>query len=251
MKILADGGTNYKMARSGGHGYLLAGLSLRPASLSGYNVCPRSTAGCRAACVLEHAGRSVMPNVRDSRDDKTRRLFTDRKGFLADLHGDLYALERKAKRQQLIPAVRLNVASDIKWERIDPTIFGLHPTIEFYDYTKYTDRTPPENYTLTYSFNEKSDIDQVHAVLERGGNVAVVFDTYYSAKRKDPLPEFWAGYEVIDGDIHDLRLHSLDGHGRIIGLRSKGGKKIRAAGVASGFVQVTTSLGGTIDDESN
>ena len=43
------------------------------------------------------------------------------------------------KRQNLIPLVRLNGTSDIKWENVkynNQTIFELFHDIQFYDYTK-------------------------------------------------------------------------------------------------------------------
>lgn len=47
---------------------------------------------------------------------------------------------------------------------------------EVYDYTKRVNRTPPAGYHLTFSLAEDNDSDAVHW-LERGGNVAAVFDT--------------------------------------------------------------------------
>jgi hypothetical protein len=52
--------------------------------------------------------------------------------------------------------------------------------------------------------------------LRKGGNVAVVF----RVKKGQPLPKMWNGYEVIDGDIDDLRF--LDKKNVIVGLRAKG-----------------------------
>lgn len=245
MRLLSKAESNTKLAKSGGRGYLLASLSLRPANLSGREVCPWRTPACTKACVLEHAGRGNMGNVQDARDAKTDRFFDDRAGFLADLHTDLRALERKAAKLGLVPAVRLNVASDLPWERIDPTLFSDHPTIRFYDYTKGVSRFMgqlPPNYALTYSFNELSDHAAVAAVLAGGGNVCVVFDTVYKPAQGviDPLPTSHTigGFTatVVDGDDHDIRLPELDGRGVIVGLHGKGGRAIVAEGVADGFI---------------
>jgi hypothetical protein len=250
MRLLSPAEANTKLAKSTGRGYLLASLSLRPANLSGREVCPWRTPACTQACVLEHAGRGNMPNVRDARDVKTDRFFDDRAGFLVDLHADLAWLERAAAKQGLIPAVRLNVASDLPWERIDPTIFSAHPTIRFYDYTKGATRFAgqlPDNYSLTYSYNELSSPADVVAILRSGGNVAMIFDTIYrpSIGRKDNLPTARRvpgtdiRFNVVDGDEHDIRLTELDGRGVIIGLRGKGGKEIVKTGVAAGFILPT------------
>jgi hypothetical protein len=47
---------NPKTAKGEGRGYFTFILHLAPASLSGWNVCPMATAGCKAAC-LNTAGR--------------------------------------------------------------------------------------------------------------------------------------------------------------------------------------------------
>ena len=220
MKLLSTGESNAKLRKSDGRGYLLFGLSLRPSDMSGYDVCSRS-GHCREDCVLEHAGRGNMPSVRDARTHKTRQ----------DLHC----------------AIRPNVASDIPWERLDPTLFDYDAT--FYDYSKIETRfgsTLPSNYHLTYSYNEKSDPSMVENVLRAGGNVAVVFDTIYNPGYKiGDLPEQWQGHEVVDGDSHDLRLQEFDGTGSIIGLRGKGGKALVLKSVAKGFIQRTK--GGVTD----
>ncbi len=150
----------------------------------------------------------------------------------------------------MIAVCRLNVASDLPWERIDPTLFSAHPSIRFYDYTKGAVRLLgdlPANYTLTYSWNELSSPAAVVSILERGHNVAMIFDTIYqpSQGRVDTLPQSRrlpgtdSRFRVVDGDVSDIRLPELDGRGAIIGLRGKGGRDIVATGVADGFILPT------------
>jgi hypothetical protein len=263
MKVLSDAQSNTKMAKSMGKGYLLAGLSLRPADASGWEVCPFSIRrnpftgvleelSCRKVCVLEHSGRGNMANVQQGRDDKTERLFTSKAAFLADLHSDLRALQRKADKEGLQAVCRLNVASDIVWEKRDPSIFTEHPRIIFYDYTKSYDRAAgklPSNYHLTYSFNEWSDHSQVTELLTIGRNVACVFDTFYQRNGKeeyhrvDDLPSTYAiggfNFPVVDGDGDDIRIPELDGCGVIVGLRGKGGQDLVLEGVKGGFILPT------------
>jgi hypothetical protein len=194
-----------------------------------------------------------MANVQQGRDDKTERLFTSKAAFLADLHSDLRALQRKADKEGLQAVCRLNVASDIVWEKRDHSIFTEHPRIIFYDYTKSYDRAAgklPSNYHLTYSFNEWSDHSQVTELLTIGRNVACVFDTIYKPAQDDirDLPSTYAiggwNFPVVDGDGDDIRIPELDGCGVIVGLRGKGGEKLVLQGVQTGFILPT--IGGRL-----
>lgn len=42
-------------------------------------------------------------------------------------------------------------------------------------------------------------------------------------------------YNVVDGDLHDIRTPDFDGRGNIIGLRLKGMNKTRKIAIQSGF----------------
>jgi hypothetical protein len=91
------------------------------------------------------------------------------------------------------------------------------PNVQFYDYTKLPKpylRTR-DNYSITFSYSGENLAESLDA-LAHGVNVAVVFNT----KKGAELPEFWNGYRVIDGDMHDLRF--LDARGVVVGLRAKG-----------------------------
>lgn len=242
MKLLGNMQTNHKIRKSGGKGYLIWSLTLRPSNLSGFNVCPHATPGCRAACVLEHAGHSNFESVKLARDRKTARLFEYRVGFLSDLHSDIESATWTAKRADLDCAVRLNTASDIVWERLDPSLFTGHNTVTFYDYTKHPKRRGAHNYHLTYSAHETSNPANMRRILESGGNVAMVFDTEYNPAHhkigKLPGSRTIDGkrFLIVDGDAHDLRIPKFDGRGHIIGLRGKGGRAIVEKGVADGFI---------------
>jgi len=209
-------------------GILTGILYMTPADLSGFNVCSHCSPGCKSSC-LNTAGRGTFGNVQAARLAKTLLFFKDRGAFRWNLEQDCAALARKAKRENLIPAVRLNGTSDLPYERIFPDLFEKFPTIRWYDYTKVPGRITPPNYHLTFSRSEKNAKDCL-AELERGINVATVFST----KKGQPLPQILCGWEVIDGDLTDVRF--LDkGMGRgpyIIGLRAKG----KARKDTSGFV---------------
>ena len=228
MRLLSSGDTNTKMKKSNGRGYLLFGLSLAPASESGYNLCAGSTASCRAGCVLWWAGRSKMPSVRRARIRKARRLFEHRRAFVDELTADASLAVRQAKRKDLECVIRLNVASDQVWEVIAPELFNRERfPVQWYDYTKLWRRRPPANYHLTYSFSEATTTDDALVKLRAGSNVAIVFDTIYNPSHGNvgALPERWNRFKVVDGDYAhgDLRLPDLDGRGVVIGLRGKGG----------------------------
>jgi hypothetical protein len=237
--LLAKPESNPKLAKNGKVGVMAAPLHLAPAKLSGYEVCPTATAGCRAAC-LHTAGNPVyMTGKSKARIARTRAYFEMRTLFLSILVQEIAALERKAHKAGMQAAIRLNATSDITWERVRFTADGVEyanlmerfPNVEFYDYTKRANRRNlPTNYTLTFSLAENNDADALKA-LQNGINVAAVFNT----KRLGDLPSTYqlAGSEftVIDGDEHDFR--PLDPKGVVVGLRAKGA----AIGDTSGFVR--------------
>lgn len=221
--------SNTKTAKGEAAGFLTLILHLAPARLSGHNVCPAASAGCAAAC-LNTAGRGRFARTQLARIAKTRRLFADRAGFMAELVRDIEAGVRKAERLGLTPVVRLNGTSDIRWETIPVdghrNIMARFPAVQFYDYTKLPNRRNlPPNYRLTFSLAEHN-ARAADAQLRAGRNVAMVFST----SKRDELPQWYGDIPVIDGDRHDLRF--LDPEGVIVGLRAKGA----ATRDRSGFV---------------
>jgi len=108
--------------------------------------------------------------------------------------------------------VRLNTASDIRWELVCPWLFEMFPALKFYDYTKAWGKrgAMPENYRLTYSATgERHTWDHVHAMAKLHPVAVVV-----NVKRGKPVP---AG--MVDGDRDDNRYDDARG---IIALRAKG-----------------------------
>lgn len=196
------------------------GIHLAPAKLSGFNVCPSASKGCAAAC-LNTAGMGVFSNVQQSRIEKTRLFFKDRDVFMAQLVKEIGAAIRKAVKSEMVPCFRLNLTSDLAWEKIkfqDKSIFEHFPQVQFYDYCKIVSRMStflagemPKNYHLTFSRSESNDL-AVKAVLASGGSVAMVF--------RKTLPATYAGLPVVNGDETDLRFK--DPKGVIVGLVEKG-----------------------------
>lgn len=224
MKILTLG--NPKTTKSLEFGYLTGILHLLPHSLSGHNVCPKASDGCKAAC-LNLSGRGGMSIAQKARLRRTKLYFDNRQNFEVPLMSDIITLIDLAQQQNLKPAVRINGTSDLPALAI--RMAGMFPEVQFYDYTKIKQtmlrNDLPANYHLTFSRSE-SNGDDVVEVLAAGRNVSVVFSQ---------LPKYWMGTEVIDGDKHDLRF--LDPSGVIVGLTPKGtlGKKDQTGFVVRTF----------------
>jgi hypothetical protein len=209
---------NKKLEKGEKFGWITYGLSLSPFTQNsqGKNMCPKASAGCAAACLFE-SGKGSMPNVKKGRTNKTEFFLSDRNAFLKMLFIEIAQLELKHKLEGTNLTIRLNVTSDISWENFkvpgeNKTLFELFPNVQFYDYTKNYLRFKkplPANYHLTFSRSETNN-EMAMAMLERGVNVAMVFDK---------IPASYMGYNVVNGDESDLRF--LDKKGSIIGLRYK------------------------------
>jgi hypothetical protein len=245
-----------KAIKANEYGWLNAINYMSPARSGGVgNLCPHASAGCIALCLGLESGQAAMVSratgtnsVRESRARKARYFMERRESYMREMLWHIASNLRAAKRKGLRLAVRPNGASDIAYEGvrvfISPeyaatlarvsgeqvasglqSIFTAFPTTQFVDYTKNPHRMRralPSNYSLTFSRSETNEADCI-AVLQSGGNVAVVF-----AKG---LPATWNGFPVIDGDKHDLR--HLDPRGVVVGLSPKGAKARRDT---SGFV---------------
>lgn len=224
--------------------YTTMGVTLSPADSSGLgNVCPMA-GFCKRICVAAHTGRSVTQQAKDARYRRTELFFNRRSLFLELLDYELSQFTKQAKRKNKQPLVRLNVGSDIAYEKLSPTIFSNHQDILFYDYTKLDNRfelsnVHPANYFLTYSYSELSQSTFIDSILQRGFNMSVVYDAIYRPQTNTlgPLPSVsFGGVEVIDGDKHDHRLPTIDGRGVVIGLRGKGSHKRIVEAIAGGFI---------------
>lgn len=218
-------------------GFLTGILYLAPAAISGHEVCPKSSPGCRAAC-LYTAGRGIYARTQNSRINRTKWFFEHRESFMETVVHDVEKLVRKAERDGLVPAVRLNGTSDIAWEKIRVVRNGISyrnmmtafPTVQYYDYSKVLGRSAAlalPNYHLTFSLAENNDADAREA-LQQGYNVAVVVNT----KRKEVKPALWDGLPTVNGDEHDVRLLDPKG-GHVVLLTAKG----KARYDNSGFVR--------------
>ena len=227
-----------KAIKANEYGYLNAINYMAPAATGGHgDMCPQASEGCRSICLGEHSGQAAMRKegednaVTLSRKNKIAFFMRDRQAFLSEMRDHIEKLEKQAKTSGLNLAVRLNGSTDIAWEGIKDkdgkTVFERFPHIQFLDYTKNHRRFKrklPANYHLTFSRSETHEA-QCKALLSQGVNVAVIFAHGLPVRRK-----LW-GYNIIDGDKHDLRF--LDPKNVIVGLSPKGHK---AKKDMSGFV---------------
>ncbi len=236
MSLLNNG--NAKTRKGEKRGWKTFGIHLAPNKLSGHNVCKKASPGCAAAC-LNTAGRGNMTMVQERRIAKTQFFFRDKLGFLTQLVEEITTAVRRATKNSFIPCVRLNLTSDLPWEKIKinkKSVLDLFPDVQFYDYTADADRMTaflagemPANYHLTFSRKENTPDSLVRSFLKSGGNVAIVF--------RKRVPKRFFGVEVVNGDETDLRFQ--DGKGKVIGLKEKG----RAKRDTSGFVLEPTEGG--------
>ena len=243
-----------KAAKASGYGYLNAIQYIAPFNLGGVgNLCSHASHACIALCLGQYSGQAAIVSdlengtnaTRESRKLKAQLFMRNRADYMNRLVRDIVKLDAKAKREGLKLCVRLNGSTDIVWERIrfaldqktiralglpddtrpSATILELFPEIQFVEYTKNPKRLygRPANLDLTLSYSAENSVDCVNALLA-GENVAIVFH--------GGLPESFAGFPVINGDLHDLRHIDAKG-GYIVGLSPKGRK---AQNDTSGFV---------------
>lgn len=222
-KILSR--NNAKLIKGQKQGYLTTGIHLSPANLvSLKTVCSHSSRGCELACLntsgqgqlhfkrKEGRFKGLNP-VQESRALRTVWFELDKPSFMKKLYHELDLFLAKASRENLIPAVRLNLTSDIMWQT-ETTVMQDYPQVNFYGYTKVPAfKNIPSNYHVTFSRSENNSRYVVKAI-EAGINVAVVFDE---------LPDTYMGIPVIDGDIDDTRFN--DPKGVIVGLKAKADAK--------------------------
>lgn len=189
----------------------ILGLALLPAKHSNYaNLCAFADS-CAQTCVA-FSGNGSFPTVFTSRLAKTKLLATNPKAFMVLLVSELFTAYDDQGPNNL--AVRLNTYSDIRWEVIAPWLFQTFKTVQFYDYTKHTPVTRPEesrpaNYHLTYSVSERTSTKTIKACADIGRPLAVIVSTrsgkIAGSDTMRPIPETWAGMPTIDGDSSDAR----------------------------------------------
>ena len=210
MRLLDTRGGNTKLKKTGAAApFRYAGLSLYPDAV----LCPGSkAAGCMADCLAEQ-GRGRFASVRGARQNKAEFFHTDRSGFLDQLRRELLNFERLCERSGERGAVRLNVLSDVAWERLGiPQAF---PRLLFVDYTKQATRLEktPDNYKLIFSYSGRGAYrNQNRLAFLTEAPVAVVF--------RGGFPRTFRERPVMDGDRDDIA--NAFAAGQIVALTPKG-----------------------------
>ena len=186
------------------------------------NVCPNSD-NCRDFC-LNKSGRNKADilahgeensKVNQARIKKTRFFFEDRETFMQVLVSEIKRTKKYAESNGFGFSVRLNGTSDISplaFRYMNKNILDIFPEVMFYDYSKrphaIEESMAHKNYDITFSY-DGSNLSYCLEFLRKGGNVAMVFFG-------DELPKTFDGWEVIDGNLSDVRY--MDKKGVIVGL---------------------------------
>lgn len=255
------------------YGYLTGILYLQPASLSGKNLCPGSSPGCRAAC-LNLSGRSVaFPTIHKGRARKTGLFLNKPQVFLNNLILDTIKLikESKSKRfngKSFRPNIRLNGTSDIDFSRlrmegdvllypsgrvVSESLFkGLPKStqkilktslkgknlFEIFPDVQWMDYTKIPGRILKNSYK---NYHLTFSLSEKNEEIAKLISNaghnvavVFNVDKNNPLPDKFWDREVLAGDAHDLRF--LDKKGAIVGLRAK----YKAKADKTGFTKILT-----------
>lgn len=197
------------------------GLSLMPEKRNSFaiDLCENSNVHCRNSCIVDSGGARFQA-VMDSRLEKTDFFLSDKPRFLKLLWAELTYCDST----QDLALIRLNMYSDVDWyseflnHNYDLTTFK---NLIFYGYTKrpsiLEQSSQLSNFDCIFSYSGYNWKLCEHYLNQGLCNVSVVF----KLKKKDPLPKTWNGFPVLDGDLNDQRLKSIEGTGFIIALRYK------------------------------
>ena len=229
--------SNAKTVKGLGLDISTAILYLSPYLKSGMNVCPMAhIANCHGPC-LNEAGRGAMSTVQMSRLRKTLYWQQFPELFLEQIIREVLTHAKKCERLGLVPAVRLNGTSDIKWENhissfmvTSAKAFG----VKWYDYTKIANRIVPSEYDLTFSYSGEPLYRQyVERAIANKMRIAVVFrdkesfSDWRSFKNVKDLynkrDAVLGSLSIINGDDHDARF--LEPHNSVVALYAKGKAK--------------------------
>jgi Large polyvalent protein associated domain 38 len=217
---------------------------------SGNNMMYGGMASGELAKSLEKTSFRAGPRL--SQYLKTEAMMVHPDEFVLLLDKEIKAFKRWADKNEYLPAIRLNVTSDIPPKYLKP-IMDANPEVIFYDYTKLDSSTVADNHHLTYSstgvsqvvngeqvVNKEQNWDRMKRLLDKGSNVAMAFTS------KSDMPSVVVDevsgkeYQVWNGDNYDARFLDPkrdDGVGMIVGLTNKAAtlKAPTAAKETNGF----------------
>ena len=187
----------------------LASLSLYPNN----RLCAGAkAAGCMDGCISNSGRALIFNSVNKARKAKADFFERDTALFIETLKRELGNFDKLCAKQGVQGVVRLNVFSDIQWEKHGiPQAF---PNLFFYDYTKLAARlgNTPSNYKLMFSYSGRAQYaKQVAIALKTDVPVVVVF--------RGPMPDIFLGRPVVNGDASDL--DNVFAGKVVIGLKEK------------------------------
>jgi hypothetical protein len=184
------------------------------------NACPNA-GDCIKVCVLNN-GNGRYDSVQRAWRWRTDLLAREPRAFARILAYEMVKAVHKHGRILFRP----NVNSDVAWQRVLPSMTnGYLPGMTSYGYSKRPETLTGNGwlgaaYRVAYSWNERSNRDDVRAFLMRGGAVAVV-----TARRKgDPVLSvfpFGTTACAIDADSTDEWMLTCGG---VVGDLSAKGK---------------------------
>lgn len=193
--------------------------ALLPARPAGFTFCKGASEQCKQSCLM-YAGQNAAAVYNTHRKAiQSVCLMREPKAFMRVLIAAIQQHECIAPTEGFKPMIRLNVLSDIPWERHAEWLFEMFPRMQFYDYTKVEGRVTPPNYELTFSFSGSNLDGCKREIADHGRKVAVVFIAHkpknkssWQAWKKTrskstpiPLPDRFWELPVIDGDVSDVR----------------------------------------------
>ena len=216
MKLLTSSAKTVKGEKFGYHTmvqYLMAGTK------SGYNMCPAACDACLGLCLGHNSGRMHMTTVQNAQYNRTISFMENREAHMDQLVDEIEKGIRSARKKDLIPVVRLNGTSDVRWENMpvqgQPNIMEVFPGYQFYDYTKLENRRNiPGNYDITFS-RSSTNWEACKNMLDLGTRVAVCGTV-------SPNAMLWGRVPIVNGDEHDMTF--LHPSPSIIWLKAKGKK---------------------------
>ena len=235
---------NGKTRKSTGEGVHTIGLTLAPHTahgLSNFDVCPRASSECRANCLGTEAGgnRQFADAALSSKIIKTHFIAAHPEHAARIMHHEIGQHVRQAEKAGYIPGVRMNVTSDIAWEKFGKKLMTDHPTAQFYDYTKMPNRVlrqnsedHPRNYHLSLSHtgtghSESNDKDVIKT-LNAGHVVAMVYQKGKTKATHVEDVKTGKRWKIANGDEDDNtfnrheQLGAKAGEGVVSGLKLKG-----------------------------
>ena len=217
MAYLAGTNSSAKIVKGAKKNYKTLVLYLAAADMSGFNICPMATQGCKNACLVA-SGRARMVSsgqkinsITWARLKKTWLFMFNRQFFNAWLNAEIHAAKALAKKAGQNFAVRLNGTSDLpitNFKLDNEFLLDIHSDVQFYDYTKVRKQLDNAakfaNYDVTFSFansTEHNNYANALTALAMGQKISVVFD---KKSFGGEFPATFLGYEVVNGDETDL-----------------------------------------------